>query len=249
MIEITDAFVAGGFNARFRPTGVDEELEDEWARLEAKVIPAMRAVADGAAIDTDTDAAIKTLIAVHFARSFEARRIFDEITAAMRGELLVGADLPKLRRAFAADFGRVPTDAEIEAALLDRMGGWLATNEFFVERMVYFHNKLLDFLAPKHLQVLRTDPGPVEFITGDVPVVRATEGGAKVNVAVMDSDIVYFPIGRWCAVALATKPLPSMTLVPADVVRCNDLVWRAAQRFVACHPDANWRRSCGLLSL
>ncbi len=125
------------------------------------------------------------------------------------------------------------------------LDGWYGDNQFFVERMVDTHNMFLEFLRPKYLQVVRTHTGPVEFITGDVPVVRSVNSGLRVNVTILDADTIYFPIGRWCSVAVSTKPLGPIILNRMGVVRCNSLIWRSSLRQVACHPSADWRRCLG----
>lgn len=244
-VSVRDSFVRRGFNLRRDAEGEDEELEDEWARLESGAIPIVRSVAASGNIDKRADLELKVLLAVHFARSFESRRIYEDLFQDHRRRVLENVDAEKLRQAFYQDHGRHPSDEELKAAMQTFLDDWHRSNQFFIERMVEFHNWLLEFLRPKHLQAVRARAGPVEFITGDVPVVRCSNDGRQINVAILDADTIYFPIGRWCAVAVSTKPRGAVLLDRIGVAKCNSLIWRSSQRHIACHPSADWRRCLG----
>lgn len=242
VVGIRHAFVKSGFNALCYAHGQDDALEDEWARLESAALPVVRAVADGADVDESADIEIKVLMAVHFARSFHTRQLYQDLQAAYRLNPAAVVDMPKLRAAYQRDFGRPPTDAEITETIQANLDAIYAENRLFVEGMVRAHNHMLEYLRPLHLQIVRTPPGPVEFITGDVPLVTSTNRGLRLRVPVMDADVVYFPIGRRCSVAVSTQPRESLTVNRVGVAKINRVIWRAALRFVACHPGTDWRR-------
>lgn len=244
-VGVNDSFVRRGFNMRRDAEGDNEELEAEWARLESGAIPIVRAVAEGGDVDDRADVELKVLIAVHFARSFESRKIYEDLFQEHRRRILANIDVETLRKVFNRQHSRDPSDEELQLGIDAFLDDWYSSNAFFIDRMVHFHNWLLEFLRPKYLQVVRAVPGPVEFITGDVPVVRSSSSGLRVNVAILDADTIYFPIGRWCAVAVSMKPLAPAMLNRVGVSTCNSLIWRSSHRHIACHPSADWRRCLG----
>ena len=41
----------------------------------------------------------------------------------------------------------------------------------------------------------------------------------------------------------------SAWLASVDVVRCNNAVWRTGHRYIAAHPDEDWRTAAGVPTL
>lgn len=247
MVGVKDAFVEAGFNSRLTSSGDDEELELEWARLEQAAVPHVRRVGDGGSLDERADMEIKTMIAMHFARSYALRDMFEEQWAPHESAPLFGMNRDRLNRAWQRDHsGCLPSDEEILAVVTPRMREYKASNTFLVGQMVKFHNQLVDHLRDMHLQLITAPPGPVEFIFGDEPVIRVADMGLRLRVAILDADGVYFPIGRHRAVTVTTNRESDIDCSRVTVVQLNRLAWRAARRQVAHHPAASWDRSVGL---
>ena len=129
------------------------------------------------------------------------------------------------------------------------VAGVYESNAMFVERMADVYNTVLnEWLRPLRLQpawVLGS--GPSQLITGDVPVVRTSNGGYRINVALGDAEMVYMALAPRAGVAFSSKELEPAVLEPLGVQKMNSLVWRSAHRHVAAHPSADWRRSLALL--
>jgi hypothetical protein len=67
-------------------------------------------------------------------------------------------------------------------------------------------------------------------------------GGVRLD----DADLLYFTLSRWVAVSFTPEPKPEITADPVGVQRLNHMMWRNANRFLALHPDEDWRRALAL---
>lgn len=220
-----------------------DELEREWARVEDLALPRLRRAINGEA-DDDVAAAIKVVAAMHLARSFATRELWDRTVQQHRG--LDDAARERLSVAFEEDEGRPPRPGEVEAAFGAHFDLHMALNYAFVEQMVSMHNRLLEEL-PDHVQlVARHERASVGFITSDVPVVLTDRRrvGVLGGVAVREADVCFVPLSRDVAAFLTTHPEPHVRdVAPWIVQKLNHLVWQGSLRQIACHPAEDWRRA------
>ena len=242
-----DAFVERGFNSIRTPNGVYEELEREWARLENESLPAIREAVEAGDVGA-ADVHIKVVAAVHIARSYRLRRLYDEAFEQYFHDPLSGMDVPRLQAAFEHDFGRAASYGDIEGVIRERFTELKDTNQVMVERMASMYNTILtDWLAPLHIQAVSiAAPTGMNLVTGDTPVITASEDRMRVNVAFGDAGLVYIPLSPVAGAALTTHLREPVTLYPLDVQLINWLVWRSAHSHLACHPATDWKRSLAL---
>ena len=252
VVSVTDAFARKHFNAVRTDAGRVDELEDEWQRVENASLPSVRALIAGDHSANHRHMA-KVLAAVHLARSFAFELVWDRVWAATTKQRVdrVPAN-ESLLAAFLEDFGRDPEPGEIEGLMAGAAAEMRGTNALFVERMAAGHNRLLEWFAPMHVQLVTCVGRSMPFITGDVPVANVedpTEGfrvGVAQGLAVGDSGHIYMPLGRRLGMFLTTRPEDDVATEPWKVQRLNRLVWRAAIRHVACHPEDDLRRAVAL---
>lgn len=243
VIGVSDTFVMRGFNTMRTEAGFHDEVEDEWARLEGETLPPIRAAIAEHNLDAAADE-LKVLAAVHVARSHLTRAFFDRAFMKRRAAPTDGMDMGLLDTAFREQYGRPPAPGEMELVVADHIKVRHEDNIMFVEEMVDLHNKVLAKLWPLHLQpVWVFAPRRTQLVIGDVPVVRMTAGGFRVNAAIGDSEAIYMPLAPQAGVSFTTRPQPAAEVLPLGVQQLNSLVWRAAQRHVACHPATDWQRA------
>lgn len=239
-----DAFVEQDFNSRRMPDQTwDDELEGEWRRAE-HLLPVLRRVGTSEETPTDREL-IKPVIALHIARSYGfvelSNRIHDQVGSETGKRM--GAD-PEMVRLYEQQVGHLAADGEIEAYVAGHMQTIKEDRQLLIERMAYAYNwALQNFLPRLRLQVLHAPP-PFEWVTGDSPVLVGDQLGTKLlsrgQIAMGDSQTVYFPLTRYVAVtAWARDSEPDTTPPPASLQQINWMMWRNCLRYVACHPGAN----------
>lgn len=237
-----DAFVRSRFNGYLTDNGWLDEVEDEWSRRENVVLPQVRRLIAGGRIGREERVAVKVLAAIHFARSYGLRELFER-TFWEHAETALPqiAGKPNVVLAFERQYGHQPEEGEIEAVLAQRWKDMYEDNRLFVDRMVHTHNKALDRFASFHLQLIRPISDRVEFITGDSPtVIFDDEGrvGTKSGLGLYAASHLYMPLARHLGVALTDQPGDHLVVSVSGVQQLNQYVWRAAHRQVAAHPKA-----------
>jgi hypothetical protein len=241
LVGTRDLFVRKHFSSYAVDGRRVDDLEDEWCRLENVALPALRRWIAGAGTPDDREAA-KVVAALHFARSYGFRTIYDRAAAEVRRQALTEIpNLAEFRQAWRDDMGRDPGPGEAEAMIAERFDATLGPGSATpLERMVNAYNVALGKLAPLHVQALIPASKSIDFITGDSPFVyvddRRERVGAQGRLAVGDATQLYFPLGPRLAVMFTTARLDDVIAAPRIVQELNVLVWRAAFRQVACHP-------------
>jgi hypothetical protein len=112
-----------------------------------------------------------------------------------------------------------------------------------LNRMVDAYDFAREKFEPLHVQ-LYFSSGPVDFVTGDTPLVignaDVTKLGTRDGVALGDAKKIYMPLGRTVGMALwGSQQPPDIDLTPSQVREVNMLVWRTAARFIVCHPSVS----------
>jgi hypothetical protein len=214
-------------------------------RLENLILPPITSLARGGrALDAEVDAALKTLAAVHFVRSYAARALFDRILADHEvARFEVWPDDPKLVAAFRMQYGRTPVEGEIAERARALFEEHFGTNAFFVERVASLYNQAIQKLRTMYVQLIASNSRTAMFCLGDNPVVPFSRDRMRVGLAgglaFMDADHCLMPIAPHLAMMLTTAQEDHASVAPFLVAELNSLTWRGAQRFVALHPDAD----------
>jgi hypothetical protein len=247
LVGVRDAFVQEHFNSITDDDGHrSDELESEWERLERFALPRVREL-DPHQVSEADDAAIKVLMAIHFARSYAARAMHDRLAAQTLSDyderMRHNAQLKSLYR---REQGRDPEPGEVEGLAAEIWGRHQATNKLFVDTMSRAHNFAVERFRPLGIDLVVPAHPNVQFGTGDTPVVvtnrTMTILGPLQGLALGDSDFVYMPLRRDLGAVLTTRTPLVVSVSGVQAQLLNGLVWRNAIRQVACHPEDDWRR-------
>jgi Protein of unknown function (DUF4238) len=238
-----DNFVEPAFNSFVDlDGGIVADLENEWARIERKVLNQVRRVAPGNCGQV-LRGAIASLFAIHLVRSWAFREAHLRVVSELRA-----SDIPRyeaneqMRDRFRQERAREPRPGELAQLAMAVLDEHVAANRLFVDSMVTHHNKIVAMLAPFRVQVITKDRSGAGFMLGDVPVVHAntTTGqyGFRDYLALGDANLIMGPLGRWTAVCFTADYTPNRALTTKKQLQLINAVFcRAAHREVACHPD------------
>jgi len=247
-IGVKDAFVEKGFNAFYDFTGTAvEHVERDWARIEQIAFPAIEAAEAGEQSE-ETDAAVKAIAAMHFARSYGHRDASEAFFSAYQ---VAGFELDVdavNRDAFVLQFGRAPRSGEI-AREVSRRVEWIRHSRIlFVGGMARIYVQALAILEPLHIEVLRPKSRVFGFVTGDTPLVLASgwHVGTRGGVGLADVEMAYIPLSRWLAVSFTRERQEEKLLSPMLVQKLNWQMWRSCRERLAFHPDEDFPRALGL---
>jgi hypothetical protein len=245
-----DAFVRPGFNAVLTDDGADEHLEDEWARLENLLLPIARDLMAGRsdAEDPLVATAIKSLIAVHWVRSFALQeRILKDYLSHQAEAVAEWPAEPRLLDGFRQQYRRIPESGEIEGTIEGMFVRRRKSNEFFVEHMVSLYGQAMEYFMPCNVEVARIR-GPLELVTGDSPVVLSDgiRVGQETGLGLLEADLVYMPLGPRTGVSLITGETREIDVYPLGVQMMNRLTWRNTRAYLAARPGSDWRRALAM---
>ena len=240
-----DTFVAAHFNSWRTEAGWDTSLELEWQRIESLILPVLHSLLDEQGGDRQREAA-KVLAALHFARSYSLR----EMQAVVAETTLISesnryADDPKFIEMYADQFGHEPTRSELEAFVRERWADLTESGFLLQERMVHAYNWAKDYFAPLQVQFLYPRSS-IEFVLGDTPLIIGDKALIKVGIrdrlALGDAQNIWMPLTRKCSMnfwGVNQELPPDALLPPSEVQKLNWLSWRAADRFLICHPNCD----------
>lgn len=195
---------------------------------------------------------VRVLMALHIARSYRLKRLFDDVVGGddQIADVVERALKNRTARAgYQRQFGKPMTREAIEELARAARNDMTEGNRLWVERLSDVYNKALSFLARWHVQVVRVRRRAYGFMTGDSPVVVADKHRQRVGLALGGAGFVFMPIGRFTGATMTSQPLPEAELDPRVVQELNTLMRRNCIRHLACHPDDDWRRSLGLAPL
>jgi hypothetical protein len=157
-VSTNDAFVRAGFNAIRTDDGVNEQLEDQWARLEGFLLPIARYVIDGelSAAEPSIARALHSLIALHWVRSYSLHTLTSAAYLAGKAQAVdEWPALPRIQLAFRKQHGREPEPDEMEATIARIFTRRLESNRFFVEHMISLYNQALKKFSRLNIEVAR----------------------------------------------------------------------------------------------
>lgn len=244
-VGVRDNFLRKHFNSTKTPDGQrSDTFEDEWGRLEDHVLPMVATVRDRPVDDPDTDMAVKSLMAIHFARSFAMREMHDRIAAQTLAEWIRKQPETELPRLFVETYHRPPAPGELEQLTRSTFDAMMDTNEMFIAAMGRANNYALDRFKRFKLQFVEVNHARLRLGIGDNPLVVSTGSviqlGPLAGLALGDADFIYMPLSPVLGVSLASKA-ESFVADVNTIAMLNNLIWRNARAHVACHPHHDWR--------
>jgi hypothetical protein len=225
------------------PDGFDDQVEEGWATIENRALPHLRGIGLGYDLTDEQDIAIKALVALHFARAYGAKQLFDETWDRHMGAFVQrSADDQCLIQAFIEDYKREPVEGEIKRLTTQHVDDERNTNLPWVKTQLEYYEKMLEKLVPLRIERGIIAGGKAHFLTSDSPFVlqRDDEVGRTGQIPFEQADSFFMPMTKNCVVAFTTRPeRPSVTVLnPEGVRQINTPVCRAADRFVVAWPRA-----------
>jgi hypothetical protein len=248
-IGVRDSFVERGFNSAFTPDPATiEATEKEWARIEGMALPAIEAAIRGDRSASVVEA-LKAVTAIHYCRSYPHREVskltIDRLRHKEESELL---SQPDMVEAFEVQFGHAPKPGEMAARFRVIVDATEGSNFLFIVGMKRIYGRVMEVLAPLHLQIAVPFKRDIGLLFGDTPVVikSGMKVGVREGVAIGTCELVYMPLSRWMAMSFAVQQLPDGRMTPAQVQSLNLLMRRSCQHRLAAHPCEDIPRSLGM---
>jgi hypothetical protein len=249
-----DVFAERDFSShRLDDGGLVDPLEDEWQALEDVALPVVRNWLRGNE-EPQVQQELVTLAAIHFARSFGFRQIYENVRRMQIEAAAETGERARMIRLFRNQYGRLPRPGEIADLVREFHEGYFgADGPARIEGMIEMHNRAIDTLAPLSIRPLYRRPGSAgpQFILGDTPFVHYCKGpldirvGLREGLAVGNADTLFMPISPDVAVEFLSEAMDPGFVAPIDVQKLNSLTWRAAFSQVLAHPSADLPRCLG----
>ena len=226
------------------PARVDDSLERQWGVFEHRALPHLRGLSVGAPLTDPEDAAIKALFALHFARNYGVKALWDtkwpEAMAQHKHDVVRDSELLEL---FRSDYERDPEPGELEAIAAETVEEARRSNWGWANQQLDGYVRMLDFVWPLRAErgVIRSATRGLHFITSDNPLVfrRGDHVAHPANgIPVEQSEMLLMPLTKNVVVCFASRSdRPAVVELNDDGVRdVNAKVTRAAMRFVVTHP-------------
>jgi hypothetical protein len=248
LIGTKDAFVAPKFLTLDRGDGPSDELETAFGRVEQAALPLLRMWGSGAD-SPEHQAAVKAVIALHFARSDAIRRVYPSLWDETVAEYADDAESDEeLIAAFIDEHDRQPRSGELHGMLLTYSDGMADSNVLLPDSIERLYGQALDHFGGLHIQrAVVTNPRRGELVVADSPVVLSVEGGAssRTPTPLMQADQLWFPVSPTVGASLATTRIANVDLDDQAVWRLNNLSWDHSHRFLAARPGSKINRSFG----
>jgi hypothetical protein len=229
--------------------GASDEVEQALGRIEGRMATALRHVDEGVwPPDEEDRQAFADFIGLQSVRGVDFRdsiqSFYDEVGQKM-GDL-IAATGAGLRKTFAEEHGRPPTEEEFEDLKRSMKGMEIRADiprNYHVVLMLQMAGEQALIVYAKRLSVLTASEA--HFITADVPLALWAETpGPFGSVSVMIADEVCLPIDREKCLLLnhptGDTERGEETTAEVDAVRVDEVnrrIVNQAARFIFCHPD------------
>jgi len=173
VVGVRDVLHRRGFNSSFVGGAEDDNLEQFFATVEQSVLPIIGRIVDGG-WEPEWQMEVKVLAALHLARSFRFRQMYEDLVDQWQTSPLAGMSPERLAAVFQRQYHRPPGAGELEQIVQEHVATWRRENFFYVNESGEALNKILKMFEGKYVQVVRVKTPGVEFVTGDCPLVVAT---------------------------------------------------------------------------
>lgn len=241
-------FTKRGFVTFETASGLSDELEQEFARIESLVIPKVKEFVVGAD-EAQHHNSVKALMALHFARSTSLKGVYERIGKETASKLAVDlSNDENFHQEFRRKFGRPASVGDINDVVWEQLELLRIPSCHFASRVHDTYNKALDWFKPMHVQrgaVATTARRSLIVADSPVMILKQELGTSAAPPALNDADFVWFPLGPEIGVSLTSTRQRPATLDHKLVVRMNQLVWDFADRYVVGDPRADLNRSLG----
>ncbi|WP_345043589.1 DUF4238 domain-containing protein [Arthrobacter methylotrophus] len=177
-----------------------DEAEKLWRAVEDRIAPAFREIDESpATYSPETSAAVKDLVALHYARSMATRQIHD--IALANAERHVRSDTPMLSRLANLKHSGLHLEhapgihAEIAEEIITDLRAQLSTGVDFRDALFRFFEITKARLSGYSLMI-RPAIGGAEFLLGDCPAVSVARGmNPEVRAPLLDAAMITMPLG------------------------------------------------------
>jgi hypothetical protein len=146
-----------------------------------------------------------------------------------------------VQAAYRRSYGHDPSEGEIEGYVRERFQELRDDQSMVVQGMARLYDQVLERFSPMHVQLVYPVGETVRLITGEIPVVHFESSGLRLGLrgglAFGDAAHVYMPLAPSLGMMLTTRDEGDQEMPPWTTKRMNSLIYRAADRFVACHPS------------
>ena len=247
LVGTRDAFCVPNLLTIQTPGGPNVDVENAFGEVESSSIPHLRRFADRGDRDGKAEAAVRSILALHWARSQSLvqlmRRILDEGFEDFVERLESDKGLAK---AFDMDYQRAPNPGEVRRELRRSADALIWANAFFAWRIADHYNRAGEHFSKLHSQrITIARPQRVNFVFADSPVVMKAgkRGTAREVVALMEADTLWCPLSPDVGVMLTTTPEDDYEIRPIPAQQLNQLSLGYAQRYLGAHPRTDLDRA------
>ena len=229
-----------------------DPLEDEWQALEDVALPVVRSWLRGNE-EPHVQQELVTLAAIHFARSFGFRQIYENVRRMQIEAAAETGERGRMIRLFRNQYGRSPIPGEIADLVREFHEGYFgADGPARIEGMIEMHNRAIDTLARSDSAALSPLWEPWPSVHSRRHSIRALLQGSarhsgrdREGLAVGNAETLFMPISPDVAVEFVSEAMDPGFVAPLDVQKLNSLTWRAAFSQVLAHPSADLARCLG----
>jgi hypothetical protein len=252
LVGTKDAFVSNGLlTVRINGTSSDE-MEDEFARVESHVLPALARIRPGEWPTGEDHLLMCAAGSLLWARSFGAEELRNRISTEMIDRSTERfASHQRFARIFRAQHGRDPARSDVEETVRESMRQIERERQVAVSAIARHYMQGIERFSAMDYDVLAASTGH-EFVTSDSPVLLGLDPefgavGMHNRIGIEKAQAIYVPIRRTVAVRFHREgPGTHRRLLPRAMAVLNNAMWRNAVRWVACHPSVDWRRACSV---
>ena len=227
--------------------GPNTDVEKAFGQVESLHMPHLRRFADQGDRDGEAEAAVRAILALHWARSESLLQLMQRILQQGFESFVEGLEGDKrLANAFDVDYQRAPEPGEIRGELRRSADALIWANAFFAWRVVDHYNRAGEHFSKLHSQrITMTRPARVDFVFADSPVVMKAgrRGTAREVVALMEADTLWCPLSPDVGVMLTTTPEDDYEIRPIPAQQLNQLSLGYAQRYLGAHPRTDLDRA------
>jgi hypothetical protein len=250
-VGVRDIFHEHDFSVVDLGAGPDDRVEREWERLESFALPRVRGLVLAMPLTDEDDAAVKVLVALHFARSYGVARAADvawtQVVKQFKSNLESNT---RVQEVFRRTHDRAPRPGELQAITQLLIDSNERSNVVQVNKQMEYYNRMLSLLRPLRTQIGLIDggPHPPHFITSDSPLTLKDGGRVSApgqGVGVGDANTFLMPLTRHAVASFTSSPAEPqyVYLDPMAVREINAHVSNAAMRFVVTSPRTDLSQS------
>ena len=249
-VSVLDNFKEKKYFLRVIANGnANDELEDEFARVENISLPLIRSVVHGTTLTSDQARAIKAMMAIHFARSYAHEEVRKSLFPQVVDEQITQALAdPRVQAHFHRTRKRPASQEDAEALVRTAQREMENSREYAVTAIIRAYTYAIKRFETQHLQLLRPASRRMHFITGDSPTLLARDNTLTVvgatNLALGDANFVATPL-RPNLFARVAPDEAHLRIDNVMTIRLNQAMVRNCLTRIALHPATDLSYALG----